>query len=282
MSTSATLSELLPFEPESFSYETRQWTSSQQGAFHSALPQPQRASDQTRPYIPGDSLSYVDWRAFARTETLLVRQEIPLARVSVLIQLDARDSMHWPEKERSSKFQVGCRIAFDLASLHLRMGQTVCLQLYRELDQPSILLLREWAQVIDFFDSVQPKFSLESMEPFFSPLGLASFSPSLSYGISDLFADWVPLHDHVKQAFMIHLLHEKEMDLSWLRPDTLYFDEKENREQVGHHLIFHSQTKIHRWLEEEKQKWESNGFQYGLFTNASLISAYREWVRGHQ
>lgn len=82
---------------------------------------PRKYPEDTRPYQAGDPVHMIDWRAYGRTDQLLVRQQRDPAPVPVCIQLNLRDSMYWDK----AKAEVGWRIALFCAFGLLRRGDLV-------------------------------------------------------------------------------------------------------------------------------------------------------------
>ena len=78
---------------------------------------------QHRPYVRGDDLRSVDWRASARTGHPLVMQRHAPSRRPLTLLLDTSDSMAFPE--RASKLRMAKVLAAALAFLALRRGDSV-------------------------------------------------------------------------------------------------------------------------------------------------------------
>jgi uncharacterized protein (DUF58 family) len=78
---------------------------------------------QHRPYVRGDDLRSVDWRASARTGHPLVMQRHAPSRRPLTVLLDTSDSMAFPE--RASKLRMAKVLAAALAFLALRRGDSV-------------------------------------------------------------------------------------------------------------------------------------------------------------
>jgi uncharacterized protein (DUF58 family) len=78
---------------------------------------------QHRPYVRGDDLRAVDWRASARTGHPLVMQRHAPSRRPLTLLLDTSGSMAFPE--RASKLRQAKVLAAALAFLALRRGDSV-------------------------------------------------------------------------------------------------------------------------------------------------------------
>jgi len=85
-----------------------------------------------RSYVPGDDIRRVNWRAYARQDTLIVN-EYELERLAdVSIVVDARLQAHCQLGEEST-FDHSLRAAGSLASHFLRVGNIVGLLVYGDL-----------------------------------------------------------------------------------------------------------------------------------------------------
>jgi uncharacterized protein (DUF58 family) len=79
---------------------------------------------QHRPYRAGDDLKYLDWKILARTDRLYSRQFRETTSMSVMLVLDASESMAFPP-EGLSKFRYASIIAASLAWLISGQGDAV-------------------------------------------------------------------------------------------------------------------------------------------------------------
>lgn len=80
-----------------------------------------------RDYVPGDDLRRVVWRAFGRTERLLVREFEQGISDRIAIVLDTDESWHSPGYP-SDTFETAVRIAASVGVRHIRDGMTVRLE----------------------------------------------------------------------------------------------------------------------------------------------------------
>jgi uncharacterized protein (DUF58 family) len=98
---------------------------------------------ELRPYVPGDDIRYVDWRASARhgmRRELLVRTFELEAQTRVVISIDSRDSMRLPTA--ASKLQVALWLAEALSYIAGRSGDRVALHsLFSSSPETSVIEL---------------------------------------------------------------------------------------------------------------------------------------------
>jgi len=81
-------------------------------------------------YTLGDDIRYVDWRASSRLGTdndLIIRNFMAEEHLKVLISIDTRDTMRYPEPENHSKLQIACWAAEAISYMTLISGNRVYL-----------------------------------------------------------------------------------------------------------------------------------------------------------
>src|SRR5277367_3096745 len=61
-----------------------------------------------RPYLPGDDPRYIDWRAYARTGTYMMKMYREEVSPQVDLVLDASRSMGFEEKKRTRTLELAC------------------------------------------------------------------------------------------------------------------------------------------------------------------------------
>lgn len=81
-----------------------------------------------RPYMPGDDIRHVDWRASARhggTDHLLVRTYVAEEHLTLIISLDTRESMFMPHL--MPKAQITAWLAEAISWITLRSADRIIL-----------------------------------------------------------------------------------------------------------------------------------------------------------
>ena len=124
-----TLAGLIP------GYEARRIQASARFAMRSSggaiqrLKTPGRVPEETRPYQAGDPFHLIDWRAFGRTDQLILRQRREQAPQHVRIQMGQHDSMHWPLTRSGdqllTKSELAWRLALFISFALMRRGDIV-------------------------------------------------------------------------------------------------------------------------------------------------------------
>jgi len=104
---------------------------------------------QHRPYVPGDDLRHLDWRVFARTDKLQLKQHQQETNLDLVILVDASGSMNYGSRSfedasgeghttsadgRSNwtKFDHATAVAAALAYITLKQGDRVGLAVYAD------------------------------------------------------------------------------------------------------------------------------------------------------
>lgn len=77
---------------------------------------------QHRPYVPGDDIRALDWKAYARMDRFYVREFEAENQFSTYIILDYSKSMAFQSEKRDSKWDYACRLALALSYLTIAQG----------------------------------------------------------------------------------------------------------------------------------------------------------------
>ena len=64
-----------------------------------------------RPYMPGDALRDLDWKALARTDRLYVKRYEEVTNLKAYLMVDVSGSMNFASGDRMTKFRYACCIA---------------------------------------------------------------------------------------------------------------------------------------------------------------------------
>ena len=125
------------------------------GSFQQQRAQPQRLPEATRAYQQGDPLAAIDWRAYARTDQLLINQQRHTANAEVLIAVSCVPAMHWPPAaihvDATTKLETALRIALNLAFIHSKILDRVTLCL--AADQLYMRKISSAAEVLDIYEN---------------------------------------------------------------------------------------------------------------------------------
>jgi len=114
---------------------------------------------QHRAYSPGDDTRYIDWRLFARTDHIYVKQFEVTTNLRAYILLDGSGSMAYGGEERVSKHRYAGILAGALAYVLAQQGDAVSLSVNRN-EEVSFLPPRSQTaylqQLLRIIDEAEP------------------------------------------------------------------------------------------------------------------------------
>lgn len=244
-----------------------------------------RLPTSTRKYIQGDPLRYIDWRAYARTDQLLLREHRDEASSKIKILFDLSSTLYWPnstDDQVVSKLEVSIRVVLHLAYHHLKKGDVVDLIVCRnnagrECDKIEVTSAYDVFLLFKQFGSDFSDFNLKG-----SAYSL-KFNQSVSYDetyiISDMLSDFnlEEVLGTSKYHRLLHILSSKEIDIDWVDDEVCYFDETAAKiEFHGSYLKRKSDyaTAINNWMNQVKQNFSKLNRHYLLITDKTPIDVY--------
>lgn len=260
------------------------------GSAYMRTPQVSRSFEFNRAYQAGDPISMIDWRVYARSDQLIVREEKKASRLFVEIILEVHSSMEWPEtgflekksETRITKLSLGVRMLFNLAYRHLRAGDRVDIVL---LDKDSYFVdsISSPTQILNYFSDLERvKFSKKHLINYFKIKNNWQPRGGLRYWISDLCHGSFPAKDYFncsKKFVFLHVLSSLEVDVSWLKKNEDYFDhDSKLKEYKGKELLSKGkyQKSLNSWLTDVKNFFYMSGCEYLLFHDKLLLTFYTE------
>ncbi len=244
-----------------------------------------------REYVAGDPVNMIDWKAFARTDQLIIREIRDEATARVMIGLDVSETMIWPTgdlaaRAQASKAEVATRLAFNLAHLHLRMGDLVEIWLVTDGDmkkraEPALVLKpRSPSDVVTAFNRIHDHgFSKEAVTAEFVPGELAGRPRDVSIWVGDGLgpADFNAFLGRGKRALLLHVLSSLELDIAWTDGDISYFDEGLGKKEYQGQILKHRDNyKKHlaNWRQKLERKMHKQGGEYLTVSDATAIAQY--------
>jgi uncharacterized protein (DUF58 family) len=103
-------------------------------------------------YTPGEDLRHLDWNAFARLDTLVLRRFTAEREVTFDLLLDASASMGVPARDR--KLAVACELALALATIALGSRDAVRLTVLGRAPEPVLRGRASLLRVAERLDAV--------------------------------------------------------------------------------------------------------------------------------
>lgn len=266
------------------------------GSFLNPLRKPSRLIETTRLYSPGDPLQAIDWRAFARTDQLLIRQVRDESTVKVTIGLDLSESMQWPPENADypalphripKKSEIALRIGLFLCSMHLKMGDEVKMWVMfkdRDLLPKALLQPKSNAEIRQLFLELESiKFSDKQFSNIFQSNHLDQTPSDLAYWVGDALgaADFQQFLKLGRKQLMVQLLSSLEKDISWVSGNTAYFDENTIKKEYQGTFLKENQryhTELEQWLAKTKKSVEKFGGSYLFVTNTTPIDLFANMI----
>lgn len=186
-----------------------------------------------RPYLPGDPLRDLDWKALARTDRLYVKRYEEETNLKAWLLVDVSGSMGFADGGRVAKFRYACCLAAALAYLMLRQRDAVGLVLFgerivtmvppRSVTSHLQVLLRELARATPGAET--------RMAPAFHDLAERLSRRGLVILLSDLLDDADAVLTGLRhfrhrghEVLALQILDPRERDLAFRRTDTRFVD----------------------------------------------------------
>jgi len=232
----------------------------------------------------------IDWRAYARTDQLLIRERREESSALVRIIVEDTPTLDWPDVQIAvdapRKREIVARVAISLAYQHARLGDRVELWLWNGKDElPSTMFsARAPSDFLQLFR--QGEIAQWSAESFREGVMTRIFREDrghVHYWIGDMLAQvrtpaWFM---QLKKPCLLHILSHLEVDVNWLDRDANYFDASVyTREFRGRRLRndeFYLDA-IHSWCSSLERTLKLQGGDYVRLTDRSSISALVQFL----
>ncbi len=264
------------------------------------LMRPTRMPAGSRRYTHGDPVQLIDWRAYARNEQLVLREQNDEASCKVHVLVELAESMAWPLPDDEAARKADARTKMELA---WRIALNLAYQFYRWGDQVKVFVVKD-GQAAPFplrsqVDSAIAFEKLLSRQFVVDPKDLAPRRPvrtfqeesaDLVYWISDGFRgvpDWIP---RKSLACWVQVLSSLEVDTKWLDPEACYFEKHKGSEEfMGSSLL--AGDALHRaigeWLKTAAEEWRKAYTHHTIFTDQTPLHQYmfaleQPWLQAHR
>ena len=275
---SSGLAALTPSHPLEVRF--RRMKSSQRivGSWLMSLRRPSRTPESSRIYVKGDPVNLIDWKAYARTDQLIIREQRDEASARIVIGVEASTTMAWPTQDVIAaivrkgltlpppKIEVALRVALNLAWIHLRQGDLV--EIWIKTDSKSAKVgsapaneLRSWfnrriklrspsdaitlfSRVVDLPDENQAAKGHAIVEALIDASvedACAREKADVCYLLGDALGEleYSRFYSIGRFFAFCHVLSSLEADISWIQNQTSYFDESAVlKEHQGESLLW--------------------------------------------
>ena len=183
---------------------------------------------QYRKYSQGDDISRLDWKVFARTDRLYVKEFESDTNMRCHIILDSSSSMNFENNQNIKKIIVAKKIAATLAQIAIKQGDAVGIQCFNEKISHDIPAKNNPAHLKVIFDIIKelsPKGKTNIIDVLHS-LAEKIRRRALIILISDLYTEdldsLLDCFQHMRHRkhdlAVFHLIDPQEMSLDFNRP----------------------------------------------------------------
>lgn len=284
----STLASLHPAQTKEQHYRSFHNSIRMHGSHYMALRRPSRVPESGREYTPGDPINLIDWKAYARTDSLLIREVRDEASSRIVIGIDLSETMKWPGAEAAttnvpSKSEIAIRVGLNLAHIHLRMGDLVEVWLFTE-DSTRLPKFRyaprSPSDVISIFERVRAhSFAISELVAEFSDHIYQRRNCDVAMFIGDGLgmADFCSFIESGSRSVMFHLLSSMEIDLGWIEDDTSYFDEGMNKREYQGSVLRQGEgynRQLQTWIQKLEKKLRKQGSNRLQITDRTGIASY--------
>lgn len=281
----ATLRQLQPQLGGDPSYPYMKSSLRYMGSAKLNLRRPSRMPASSRKYLHGDPVHLIDWRAYARNDQLLIREQRDEASTRVMICVDMNDTMAWPEEglnDCPKKMEIALRIALHLAFSHLKKGDLVKIAVWPiGLNQPvKMLRISSSTDVLKLFESLRAQnFLLDDESHLLAPYPFHAQQYDQLYFVSDVLReqDFSWLFTKTRILTLLHVLSSLEWQLDWLNNDICYFDEESaKKEFLGSTLVQGDryEKRIKEWSKGLRDLCQRHQGRYLLLTDKTSLREY--------
>jgi uncharacterized protein (DUF58 family) len=193
---------------------------------------------QHRPYSAGDDLRHLDWKVFARTDKLYLKQYQQETNLDLVLLVDASGSMRYGGEKNWRKFDHATSIAAAMAYVALQQQDRAGLYVFadRLLDAVRTSNSRgQWRSIVESL-STQPVDQLTQMGRVFDEVLAKLTQRSLIVVLSDFFEDpeaigagLARMHHRRHDVVLLQIMDHDELTLPFRYPQRLLGMEEEGK-----------------------------------------------------
>lgn len=257
-----------------------------------ALMRPSRLPESSRAYTPGDPINLIDWKAYARTDHLLLRETRDEATARVRIFFDIGESMQWPREHLdgmtglTSKAEVASRCALNLAYAHHRLGDLVELWpvLPGQLQTDQVFRPRSGSDILSLYDRLlQTGFAAEEWPSLPMSMGASERDVDQVYWLGDALGplDYLASLRKGRLSVMVHVLSSLELGIDWIEQNDCYFDTSQMlKEYQGFALLSDDayQKRLRKWQSHIADNLAKLGGEYILVSEQSSVAQWHQFI----
>ena len=294
LSRKYTLAELEPGWPEDLSTARVKSSPRMHGSMMMALRRVSRSPENSRLYAHGDPVQMIDWKAYARTDELIIREHRDEAAARVGIVLDLSETLHWPEKEAlrdigfldpiPQKVETAIRVALYLAHAHISMGDIVSIGILEQSgDVTKSWSPRSPADVLSMYHMCLKSGFAAAIQ---SLAVLTTWAPKKfdnTWWLSDFLASetrpkaWA----EIRKLVVIHVFSWLEQSAEWMDGSTSYRDDSRGRKiYLGDQLLAGEQWRksMGVWREKVSKSARGSGGVYLAVDERTKVGDFFHWL----
>lgn len=287
----ATVSDLHPGVSGDMNFRIQKNSLRYQGSHILKLRRPSRLPAFSRRYIKGDPLKLIDWKVFARTDQLLIREQRDEASANICIRLECTPTMDWPDEETKrisgqdlpKKNEIGIRVALNLCFAHLGEGDRIVFLItegsWRKNKRVSF---KTSSDVLRMFAVMEESgFSVEELMEGGTSWSRARRPFDIVYWISDGLGRMRLEHLARESRYVrfLHTLSSLECRDEWMRPEDCLYDHAVGKKEYTGKILQQDGVylqKIGRWRDRLRDEMRGLGGAYQLVTDQTPIIDYQD------
>jgi uncharacterized protein (DUF58 family) len=243
---------------------------------------------ERRPYVQGDDLRHLDWKAYARNDRLAIKRYEEETNLECTLVVDASASMAYPPDGRATKYDTACLVAAAITQLVLRERDGAALALFdHELDRvlPASTSPGHLEPVLAALAEREPAGTTD-LGAVLARMTQRIPRPGLVVLVSDLFGDVESLAaglGHLRtrrhDTIVLHVMHEDELRFPFDRLTRFEGMEDTSRLLVDAPSLKASYLSVlERWRADVRRACSVRGVDYHLIDTATpldvALSAY--------
>ena len=264
------------------------------GSFRMTLKRASKNPEYSRSYLFGDPVSLIDWKAFGRTDQLIIREQRDEASIKTSVIVDLSDTMIWPLSSEGhipekipTKLNIAMRIALHLSHLHLRMGDQIQLWLIYGHQEPTPNLCyqpRSPSDVLSLFNHLVKKdFIRDDLNHWFRSKSYSAKLHDRVYWLSDGLCkgNHQSLTSLGSYGTFFHILSSLETNIKWLDDHCCYFDKNlVKKEFLGSNLKRNHQfqDQLEQLIDSIKKQIVQKKSHYFLATDKTNLGQYLRFI----
>lgn len=294
LSRKYTIAELEPGMPEDLKSRRVKASPRMQGSMMMSLRRVSRNPENSRTYMHGDPVQFIDWKAYARTDELIVREHRDEASAKVALVLDPSETLQWPTPQMildhnlgattKSKLETSFRVALYLAHAHLTIADTVSIGF---LDKNGDIS-RSWSprSPADILGVYQLSLKIGFVDALESMMTMVQWN-ARAFDRTWWFSDFLT-HQHFpslwlecKNLCVVHIFSWLELTASWMEKTTTHRDETRGRkvylgEQLQSNMQFESAIKD--WSQRVRGAAKNHNGQYMSVDDRTSVGDFLHWL----